>query len=208
MIRRPPRSTRTDTLFPYTTLFRSLLPLAGDYGSFVVIMGLFMMPIAAWSVSNPLALLLLAFALSTINLQGEYQPLEFGTFLEASFASLLGIYVGFFWLHMARRMGAGHAVERFTRMARADVRALTRHASARDRDLYIARSLDRIGALTARLEAAGEPDESVRLLRRLRAGANIADLRHAADSLTGEMRQAAERLLQAVRAEIGRDAPS
>src|SRR3546814_7259631 len=34
MIRRPPRSTRTDTLFPYTTLFRSfdapLRPLAGD----------------------------------------------------------------------------------------------------------------------------------------------------------------------------------
>src|SRR3546814_17443885 len=30
MIRRPPRSTRTDTLFPYTTLFRSLdlLPAA------------------------------------------------------------------------------------------------------------------------------------------------------------------------------------
>src|SRR3546814_15338754 len=28
MIRRPPRSTRTDTLFPYTTLFRSL-PIPG-----------------------------------------------------------------------------------------------------------------------------------------------------------------------------------
>src|SRR3546814_8069116 len=26
MIRRPPRSTRTDTLFPYTTLFRSRRP--------------------------------------------------------------------------------------------------------------------------------------------------------------------------------------
>src|SRR3546814_11034512 len=26
MIRRPPRSTRTDTLFPYTTLFRSIYP--------------------------------------------------------------------------------------------------------------------------------------------------------------------------------------
>src|SRR3546814_16360990 len=26
MIRRPPRSTRTDTLFPYTTLFRSTRP--------------------------------------------------------------------------------------------------------------------------------------------------------------------------------------
>src|SRR3546814_9165961 len=28
MIRRPPRSTRIDTLFPYTTLFRSVLRLA------------------------------------------------------------------------------------------------------------------------------------------------------------------------------------
>src|SRR3546814_14608471 len=33
MIRRPPRSTRTDTLFPYTTLFRSgLCGGAGDAG--------------------------------------------------------------------------------------------------------------------------------------------------------------------------------
>src|SRR3546814_13351770 len=40
MIRRPPRSTRTDTLFPYTTLFRSqqvrraflLLHLASEFG--------------------------------------------------------------------------------------------------------------------------------------------------------------------------------
>src|SRR3546814_12597156 len=41
MIRRPPRSTRTDTLFPYTTLFRShswAAPLHGgpaDQGSFL-----------------------------------------------------------------------------------------------------------------------------------------------------------------------------
>src|SRR3546814_15181971 len=34
MIRRPPRSTRTDTLFPYTTLFRScdFLKLVDDFG--------------------------------------------------------------------------------------------------------------------------------------------------------------------------------
>src|SRR3546814_1115973 len=30
MIRRPPRSTRTDTLFPYTTLFRSHLPALSE----------------------------------------------------------------------------------------------------------------------------------------------------------------------------------
>src|SRR3546814_19458531 len=32
MIRRPPRSTRTDTLFPYTTLFRSILTTGDDLG--------------------------------------------------------------------------------------------------------------------------------------------------------------------------------
>src|SRR3546814_4377376 len=31
MIRRPPRSTRTDTLFPYTTLFRSELVAAEQH---------------------------------------------------------------------------------------------------------------------------------------------------------------------------------
>src|SRR3546814_20455994 len=32
MIRRPPRSTRTDTLFPYTTLFRSAFAGLSLYG--------------------------------------------------------------------------------------------------------------------------------------------------------------------------------
>src|SRR3546814_14227424 len=32
MIRRPPRSTRTDTLFPYTTLFRSRCPARTESG--------------------------------------------------------------------------------------------------------------------------------------------------------------------------------
>src|SRR3546814_14832402 len=34
MIRRPPRSTRTDTLFPYTTLFRSLVAVLVRAGTF------------------------------------------------------------------------------------------------------------------------------------------------------------------------------
>src|SRR3546814_20613769 len=36
MIRRPPRSTRTDTLFPYTTLFRSNRPIAFPYSKLMV----------------------------------------------------------------------------------------------------------------------------------------------------------------------------
>src|SRR3546814_1560553 len=38
MIRRPPRSTRTDTLFPYTTLFRSAVAWGPD--SFVRVGGI------------------------------------------------------------------------------------------------------------------------------------------------------------------------
>src|SRR3546814_10427064 len=37
MIRRPPRSTRTDTLFPYTTLFRSIRDESSREGMRVVI---------------------------------------------------------------------------------------------------------------------------------------------------------------------------
>src|SRR3546814_3437460 len=54
MIRRPPRSTRTDTLFPYTTLFRSLpwprpieddgRRLAASYANFLVINGAVLVP--------------------------------------------------------------------------------------------------------------------------------------------------------------------
>src|SRR3546814_1058372 len=33
MIRRPPRSTRTDTLFPYTTLFRAPKPVSPDFSA-------------------------------------------------------------------------------------------------------------------------------------------------------------------------------
>src|SRR3546814_5796934 len=44
MIRRPPRSTRTDTLFPYTTLFRSCCILATVAASFTNFSGLGIAP--------------------------------------------------------------------------------------------------------------------------------------------------------------------
>src|SRR3546814_18457640 len=36
MLRRPPRSTRTDTLMPYTTLFRSLLWIGSGLGAWLL----------------------------------------------------------------------------------------------------------------------------------------------------------------------------
>src|SRR3546814_15107049 len=50
MIRRPPRSTRTDTLFPYTTLFRS------------AVAGLVAVPVVT-AIAPPVAHVLAAFAL-------------------------------------------------------------------------------------------------------------------------------------------------
>src|SRR3546814_16326180 len=51
MIRRPPRSTRTDTLFPYTTLFRSpvcdaKIPCLWNYTSLIILALTF--PIWIW----------------------------------------------------------------------------------------------------------------------------------------------------------------
>src|SRR3546814_3268250 len=43
MIRRPPRSTRTGTLFPYTTLFRSWF--FDNFGTFLAYIGVFFAPL-------------------------------------------------------------------------------------------------------------------------------------------------------------------
>src|SRR3546814_3230130 len=55
MIRRPPRSTRTDTLFPYTTLFRSVIfwtkfsfGLAGATALMVVVYTAFTRRVTDW----------------------------------------------------------------------------------------------------------------------------------------------------------------
>src|SRR3546814_8179140 len=53
MIRRPPRSTRTDTLFPYTTLFRSRLTAKGRIPKMtdVVIAGAARTPVGSFNGS-------------------------------------------------------------------------------------------------------------------------------------------------------------
>src|SRR3546814_10987477 len=53
MIRRPPRSTRTDTLFPYTTLFRSIPILTVFFlGSWLTIMTSKKSELIFWSASS------------------------------------------------------------------------------------------------------------------------------------------------------------
>src|SRR3546814_5623990 len=54
MIRRPPRSTRTDTLFPYTTLFRSDIDV--DVANLLFLVLLLLLPIGFGQPTDPVAL--------------------------------------------------------------------------------------------------------------------------------------------------------
>src|SRR3546814_17830649 len=57
MIRRPPRSTRTDTLFPYTTLFRSAIggrqPDEGQIVSALIMLAFGLEPGASFLIDQP-----------------------------------------------------------------------------------------------------------------------------------------------------------
>src|SRR3546814_2811468 len=53
MIRRPPRSTRTDTLFPYTTLFRSQAVLVDHARSGAPDAGEAVLRAAMWASRSP-----------------------------------------------------------------------------------------------------------------------------------------------------------
>src|SRR3546814_14298171 len=57
MIRRPPRSTLTDTLFPYTTLFRSLAALMGGGGLVILAAGYLVQGrVSLWAFLIPVGL--------------------------------------------------------------------------------------------------------------------------------------------------------
>src|SRR3546814_8747936 len=80
MIRRPPRSTRTDTLFPYTTLFRSI---RGDCG--------------ADELGGPIRI---------ADMSGQAAELGIGTLIY--FAAVLSINLGLINLFPVPMLDGGH----------------------------------------------------------------------------------------------------
>lgn len=179
-----------------------LLPLAHDFPTFVLAMALVMLPLAAWGASNPMATLLLALGLSTINLQGAFSPPDFGNFLESNVATLCGVFVAFFCVGTVRHMGAAHVIDGIRRAQRRDIIALSIRATVADRDDYLDRSLDRIAMAAARLAPDDARAQSAAWLAELRTGANVVDIRLALASLGGEVRHAGEALLEAVRSRV------
>src|SRR3546814_10636873 len=100
MIRRPPRSTRTDTLFPYTTLFRAIrdggvyLPVRG-WGDKPAERGIEIRPVFVFEVlerTDWLELLRNMVAASEIKLRvaGEYVPEQTADAQRALAAGAIG----------------------------------------------------------------------------------------------------------------------
>ncbi|MFA5495075.1 MAG: FUSC family protein [Porticoccaceae bacterium] len=185
-----------------------LLPLANDFPTFVLVMGLFTLPLGVWGATNPMAILMLAFGLSSINLQGHYAPYDFAFFLDYGLGSLTGIFVALVCAGLFRTLGAEHALLRLMRMESEATIRLSRSASPRTQQAHIARTLDRLASMTLRLAAPGKTELSASLLKRMSIGANVAGLRIWADAQSAEYRRTADRLLRRLREDVDRETPS
>lgn len=185
-----------------------LLPLASDFPTFVLAMGLFMLPLGVWAATNPMAVLVLAFGLSSINLQGHYIPYDFAFFLEYGLGSLTGIFVAMICAGLFRTLGAEHALLRFMRMETQETIKLSHSASPETQQAHITRTLDRLASMTTRLVVSGKTELSANLLKRMSVGSNVADLRIWANAQSAGQREKADRLLGHLRDDIDRETPS
>lgn len=165
-----------------------LLPLAGDYGSFLIVMGLFLLPLGVWAATNPLATLAIALSLSNVNFQGHYAPNNMGLYLESTTATLIGVYFAFLCAALFRRWGTDQVVARLIRKDAQEMLAINRHVCEADLQRYQARGLDRISALGSRLATVGQVDCSPQLLVRLKTGINLIQLQQANEFNNGAVR--------------------
>ncbi|CAI0709319.1 p-hydroxybenzoic acid efflux pump subunit AaeB [Serratia quinivorans] len=165
-----------------------LLPLAGDYGSFLIVMGLFLLPLGVWAATNPLATLAIALSLSNVNFQGHYAPNNMGLYLESTTATLIGVYFAFLCAALFQRWGTDQVVMRLMRQDAQEMLRINRHICEADLQRYQARGLDRISALGSRLASLGQVDRSPQLLARLKTGINLIRLQQACEFNNGAVR--------------------
>nr|WP_301271408.1 FUSC family protein [Pseudomonas mandelii] len=185
-----------------------LLPHAQDFVTFVLVMGLVMLPLGVWAASNPFAVLLLAIALSNINLQATYTPWDFGTFLDVCSGTLLGICIGYFCIGLVRHMGSARVARRLMQLEREDIIDLTRHATLQSRESYVSRALDRDASMFVRIPGSSQlEDPGGRLLVWMLVGDCVASIRYTSQWFGGEVRDASESLLAQIRNECEMNTP-
>ncbi len=187
-----------------------LLPLTDGFPSFVMAMGVVMVPLGLWAAKDPMAVLLLALALSSINLQASYSPLDFDHFVDNGLSTMIGVLVAQSCIQLVRQMGTAHRIKRFVRQEIADIVGLTRHAGAGAGGAYTLRALDRAASIGARtVPNAAAPELAIRPLDWIQVGVAVAMVRHAASQVGGLRRRSCDALLTQLRHELTRNtAPS
>lgn len=146
------------------TLCYFLMPLAFNVVWFMVLCALVIIPLGAWSVTNPMAILLLAFIFSNINLQNTYAPYTINSFVEQTIGCMIGVAVGYTSLRLVRRLGAAHALKRAILSFRKDTSNQLRQIKKGNLKTDISTLVGGLTHIAPRLAATQQQELSERLL--------------------------------------------
>lgn len=179
-----------------------IFPLTRDFFSFALAMGLFIIPIGAWSAQNIMGRLILSLGVSSMDLQNGFVPMGFDTFIAAFAANFLGVFAAFSCLGMVRSLTTDHTLNRLLKRGRQDLLNLTEQADKKGSDKYVLKGLNRISLYAARMASQGQAGRSDRIMSCLIAGMNIADLRYYGDQSDAKIRQATQGLLEVLKQDL------
>ena len=179
-----------------------IFPLTRDFFSFALAMGLFIIPIGAWSAQNIMGRLILALGVSTMNLQNGFLPVGFDTFIAEFAANFLGVFAAFSCLGMVRSLTTDHTLSRLLKRGRRDLENLTEQADKKGSEKYVLNGLNRISIYAARMASQGQAWRSDRIMSCLIAGMNIGDLGYYGNQSDADIRQATQTLLGALKKDL------
>src|SRR3546814_19063832 len=117
MILRPPRSTRTDTLFPYTTLFRSscMMELLQEWFVFGIAMETWLKAAILAALSYIVMALLIRFVTQRMNALARHTNKRFGYILadalgatKHTLITLIAILIGLHMVDLPAKIGRAH----------------------------------------------------------------------------------------------------
>ncbi len=130
---------------------------------------------------------------------------DFASFVNASMAQAVGIWIALGVTRLLRSLGAEAAGQKLRRISRVELAEIASGRRRPDRTWLEGRSIDRLSALGTRLDAASE----LAALTELRAGLNALWLRDLAGSLPRPHAQAVRAVLARMAREFraGSDAP-
>jgi uncharacterized membrane protein YccC len=136
-----------------------------------------------------------------LSLQSAYNA-DFPTFINGGIAAVMGMAIAAVVTAITRSVGAEWSARRLMRQAWAALEVAALRRGQRDRGVFAAHMLDRLGQLMPRLASADAENTTAaaQLMSELRVGLNIVDMRRARHNLPAVARQAIDTMLDALAA--------